>query len=554
MHNQKILTRCLLCGFAWVLALIFATFFFMSDARIDMPAETTWALEGSMYEAEETQRRVLSITLPEAFDDPLSLLFKTTHTNVSVTAGRENIYSFGEGKPSFMDSPGAAWHIVDVPADSAGEVLTIYISAVFKDYYGNDPVIRYGSRAGCAMELLCNSLPIVIINCIILFVGVVCLLLHFMGWLRKNRMAKNSFLFVGLFALSIATWSLCQSGFLQFLFPDGPTLNLIDFFSFYLFPITFNLFVASITNKRSEIVFSFLSAGYLMEMTLFGALQVLGIADLFATLTYGHMLMAVNAFCVFYFVHDEIYREKNQMMMKFRIPLYVLISFGVAELVTYYLNGLRKTSYFLPIGTIIFIIMLASQLIAQYFKAQLEEEKMAYFKKLANTDMLTEVFNRNAYEDTLRDLENKEMQLRTTCVVMFDINNMKGINDCYGHECGDIALKACCRCILTSFGENGRCFRVGGDEFVYLCNGREDIAQCAARFGEQVRKEAQALDFPFRVAIGYACYEEETDRSLRDVMRRSDEMMYRNKELQKRFDDPFVRQDENAVHAEGANA
>ena len=134
--------------------------------------------------------------------------------------------------------------------------------------------------------------------------------------------------------------------------------------------------------------------------------------------------------------------------------------------------------------------------------------------------------------------------MRTACaasssVVLFDINNMKMINDHYGHEHGDTALKTCCRCILAAFGEEGACYRIGGDEFVYLCNAGDTLAAKAARFEEIIRQEARTLDFPFRVAVGYASYDPEKDGSLRDVIRRSDEMMYRNKDFQKKHDIPF---------------
>lgn len=207
---------------------------------------------------------------------------------------------------------------------------------------------------------------------------------------------------------------------------------------------------------------------------------------------------------------------------------------------TYYLRDFRETSYFIPLGTIVFIVMLASRLVSQYFQGILEEQKMAYFKKLANTDMLTEVFNRNAYENHLKDLEQQELELQSTCIILFDINNMKEINDHYGHECGDQALKVCCRCILSAFGTEGKCYRIGGDEFVYMCHGRSDIAQRAARFSEIVRHEARDLSFPFNVAVGYSSYRPDEDRALRDVIRRSDEMMYKNKSMQKHHDKAFV--------------
>jgi len=551
VHNQRRLTITLLFGIFLGLALIGAMFFGLSSAHLDMSLPDTAVLTGAMHETQRAQTRILSITLPEEFDEAQSLLFKTTHTLVDVSVGRETLHTCGHSEtPGFLKSPGALWHIVDLPADSAGETLNIYITAVYRDYYGNDPVLRYGTRDACLSYLLTNSLPIALIDVIILFVGIFCLILHGLGWLRKSGQARNSFLFVGLFALSIAAWSLCQCGLLQFLIPDGPTLYLIDFFSFYLFPACFNLFLASICKGKSETWFCILAAAYLIESGTSTLLQFMGIVDMFQLLRMGHVTMAINVFSVFWCMHLEISREDNDMARKLRLPLYVVILFAACELVVYYLRDFRETSFFIPLGTIVFIIMLAFQLISQYYQSLLEEEKMNYFKKLANTDMLTEVFNRNAYEDTLRSLEQQEMQLRTTCVVMFDINNMKQINDHYGHESGDIALKTCCRCILSAFGEDGSCYRIGGDEFVYLCHSRSDLNQCAARFGEAVSSEAKALSFPFRVAIGYACYDDTKDRSLRDVMRRSDEMMYADKAEQKRRDASFVLSTENLVSVE----
>lgn len=540
MRNQKKLTITLLFGMFLGIFLIGFTFFFLSSSRLNMNIASTSVLSGHMHEEQHAQTRILSITLPSEFDSAQSLLFKTTHTLVNITVGRHTVYSLShEGAPSFLKSPGALWHIVDLPEGSAGETLSIYISAVYEDYYGNDPIIRFGSHEGCLMHLLTNSLPIMLINVVILFMGVFCLFLHSMGWLRKNGQAKNSFLFVGLFALSITSWSLCQSGFLQFLIPNGAALYLVDFFSFHLFPACFNLFLASICKGKSESGFCWLSAAYLIESGTSTLLQFIGVRDMFQLLPIGHMTMAINVLCVFFFMRREILEEDNDMVRKLRFPLFVVMLFAAAELVVYYIRDFRETSIFLPLGTIVFIIMLSFQLISQYYQTILEEEKMAYFKKLANTDMLTEVFNRNAYEDRLKSLEQQELELRSTCVVLFDINNMKEINDVYGHECGDQALKACCRCILKAFGDEGNCYRIGGDEFVYLCHCKDSLAQKSARFSEIVRQEARSLSFPFGVAIGYACYDVKKDHALRDVIRRSDEMMYRDKNIQKRSNNSF---------------
>ena len=537
MKSLKRLTLALVGALIAAIILLMLVFFRFSGARIEAPESPAAALPVSVTDSGEEQTRTLHTLLPGDFSHRRSILFKTTHTRVEVLVGEESVYRFGfEGNPSFLRSPGAIWHIVDLPQDSDGQPLTIRLSAVYADYYGNDPQIVHGSHAGCELALLVGSLPIVIIDCIILFAGIMCMLMHFVGLLRRRSTGRGRFLLIGLFSFSIAVWSLCQSGFLQFLIPDGPTLYFVDFFSFNLFPVPFNLFLAGICmQKRQKCMFGALAAAYLCDLALSCLLQFTGAADMFRLMVITHALMAVNVLCVFAGVHGEIRQGNGEMAVKFRLPLYIAVLFALCELIVYYIRDFRETSVFLPLGTIIFIVMLMWDLVAQYYSAILEEQKAAYFKKLASTDMLTGVMNRNAYENMLRRLERKEQEMPGTCVMLFDVDNLKLINDHYGHDKGDEALCRCCACIREAFGSDVECYRIGGDEFVCF-TGRVDAPEPdAERFAGVVRRMAQQLDFPFSVSMGYAVYNPGQDRALRDVIRSSDDMMYRSKENKTAF-------------------
>ena len=61
--------------------------------------------------------------------------------------------------------------------------------------------------------------------------------------------------------------------------------------------------------------------------------------------------------------------------------------------------------------------------------------------ELAYTDSMTEVQNRNAYEERLKKLRKPNANISRITVVVVDVNGLKEINDSYGHFCGDDALQ-----------------------------------------------------------------------------------------------------------------
>ena len=476
------------------------------------------------------EERMISAVLPEDFVQTQTLLFKTTHTKVHVKLGETEIYCCGcdEEGPSFLKSPGTLWHLVEIPENSAGEEIKVLLTAVYDDFFGNTEEIIYGSEGGCVLRLILDMLPILIIDCIVLFAGIICVILHFMmGEFRKGS-EYSTFLSLGIFSLIITGWSLCQSGFLQILIPNGRVLYFIDFFTFYLFAVPFNILIYNISTTKMRKGYIWLCRAYLLNMAAALVIQLTGWKDLFEMIKITHGIMAVNAVYVYAAVSYEIRKGKNQMAELFRIPLYCIVLFGVLELVSYYVNEFRKTSVFIPLGTIVFITMLVWILMFRYHQRAVEEQKAEYFEKLANTDMLTGAFSRNAYENKLKELE-QEICTGRIDIFTFDINEMKYINDYFGHEKGDEALKICYRCICYAFGQTGKCFRTGGDEFVFISDQGKNLEDARIRFEDLLKKEIQNLEYPFSVAVGFASYDPFDEGAFREALRRSDEQMYVDK-------------------------
>ncbi|MCR5769285.1 MAG: diguanylate cyclase [Lachnospiraceae bacterium] len=165
-------------------------------------------------------------------------------------------------------------------------------------------------------------------------------------------------------------------------------------------------------------------------------------------------------------------------------------------------------------------------------KLEAEKENSRYLQMMANFDSMTGVRNKHAYteiENALNEqIHNKELD--KLAVVVCDVNGLKYVNDTLGHEAGDKLIKDASAMICEHFN-HGSVFRVGGDEFVVLLQGRgyELLDESTREFNKAAEDHIKSNEVV--VSIGYSKLEF-GDEQLSDVFGRADQMMYeRKKEL-----------------------
>lgn len=153
------------------------------------------------------------------------------------------------------------------------------------------------------------------------------------------------------------------------------------------------------------------------------------------------------------------------------------------------------------------------------------------FKDMANTDYLTKLKNRNAF---MLDIHNMEARDKECGIVVADMNDLKMINDTYGHQIGDKYICAVSKIISSCAGKNPS-YRIGGDEFVVVIQNNdndyiEEIILGIIKHISEIEIE-QAIDFT--VSIGYAVFNGQIDKNLMDTFKRADHKMYSMKKEQK---------------------
>ncbi len=145
-------------------------------------------------------------------------------------------------------------------------------------------------------------------------------------------------------------------------------------------------------------------------------------------------------------------------------------------------------------------------------------------------DFLTKLNNRAAYERESDRLEALTDRGRITLLIL-DLNSLKYYNDRYGHQVGDEIICAAADCIREAFGQMGKCYRIGGDEFAVLLEectekaldeGKEKLCQSIKRYNET---------HPYHLSM--ACGEGSGDKDVKiaRIFQAADSQMYQNKKL-----------------------
>lgn len=89
-------------------------------------------------------------------------------------------------------------------------------------------------------------------------------------------------------------------------------------------------------------------------------------------------------------------------------------------------------------------------------------------------------------------------------MIVFDIDDFKGVNDHYGHLVGDQCLKEIADSIKNAYSKDGYCYRIGGDEFCVLLDAGADMEKCYVDLINELNGRRKVLDFLPYVSVGYA--------------------------------------------------
>ncbi len=271
-----------------------------------------------------------------------------------------------------------------------------------------------------------------------------------------------------------------------------------------------------------------------------------------------------------YFTENDTFGNALVGMLRSSVESFFFLHFGSKEYIVYSVSvandwlclsvfdatgvfqQMQKTLLFTVIAVclvalvLIFVMIrfnrksiMAQQLLENLTQAKSDimekDGQIGRIRQVAFRDALTGVGSKAGFDQYSQDISQELRMGKTSlAVVMMDVNNLKYVNDTFGHEAGDTYLKGCCKIICDMY-KHSSVFRIGGDEFVAILHGPdyEDRGLLALRLEEKFSRTYAQEDKPpwerYSASVGMAD-SESSDLALDPVLKRADKAMYAAKQ------------------------
>lgn len=157
--------------------------------------------------------------------------------------------------------------------------------------------------------------------------------------------------------------------------------------------------------------------------------------------------------------------------------------------------------------------------------------------QLVHSDPLTQLFNYRHFSQALeQEIERSQRTLQPTTLIMIDIDHFKRVNDEWGHEKGNDALRLIARCIVENVRKLDIACRYGGEEFAIILPSSDIVT--SARVAERIRSaientplnvtlnNGEASTIQLTASAGLSVYDGTKDPATCHIIESADEQLY----------------------------
>lgn len=451
-----------------------------------------------------------------------NLMFYVVHSNVRVYIDKKLVYS-NEAKSNakLSSSPGCFWVKIPFESDDTGKTVLIQVEPVYKNMIHRVINFYEGKQYSVFLLTLQRELTSMVLGFTLMVLGIIYFVVS-IYYKCENRNATN-FVYLGLLALLVGIWKVFDTRFMAwFIEGNERYIAILSNISVILIPIAFQLHIISNYEKKDKFKrFMIGSASADMVIALIAyLLDIFKIFDIRQFTDYYLYYMAVLILVLMVFEIIRLSKENKNFDNVFIISsVIILLVCALADIVFFFDKNRVSSPNFIMFGTLIYVSV--------YALITLKDMHDTYSR-----DRATGLYNRNKCNEIIRYSNDVK-----STVIMFDVNNLKYINDTFGHEAGDTVLKAFADVMRSCIPAGNFLGRSGGDEFLAIIHNNDEnrIKAIIDDINCQIDDYNQnsGNKYKLSVASGYALSDETDDKTYRQMNRLADKRMYENKRKMK---------------------
>ena len=453
-----------------------------------------------------------------------TLLFYSNHQEIQVHVDGEMIYSLSNAESMFGGTPGAVWNMVPLP-ETAREVVVTAVQA-YPQMENHPLTFEIGNAVSMYHEVMDGALYDLLLTVAIILIGVA-LFLYWLMVLRKANRQKDV-LYLGLFAIIFGVWNFGETQFAVFMFDNRAFWSYLAFTCLMIMGIPAIYFFREFMEIKDKYFHKIVAAYMVLETVICQALHITGVAGVKETADFTVVSIGLILLYLLFVIVVAIRKKRNVKKIIVNIVgLFLLVATAVIDVGTYY-TDIASSVKVAKVGFLLYIIILGietTRIASENLQAQ---QKVEFIKEMAVKDILTGCYNRNAYSEDVAEMKDKTgLQ-----IIGFDLNDLKKCNDTKGHKAGDKYIIDAAKVICEIFGDLGKVYRVGGDEFCIIAKDVAEEVLKSKKVALKLAIEHYRLDHPnseFGIACGYATYDKVTDEDVEETRHRADISMYENK-------------------------
>jgi diguanylate cyclase len=466
------------------------------------------------------------VRLPESAARDPGLFVYSIDVNAELYVGEELVYAWGEldesGTGRFLGWP---WHLVALPADSAGGTLSVRVYSDYRDI-GLWGTILFGPRCELLGRLYARDMPRLAVAAASLLLGLALLAVYFLP-----RPRDPFALYIALTALSLILRVIARTHVKQLLL-DAPVLWIyLDQASAFLVAIFITLVTEQVVGEPfrriARVAWIATTALFVVSLalSLAGLVRIVDMLPAYDPVMIGLILLLLTLSVL---ATLKGRAEARVLVASFTV-MGALIVYGI--LVSNNLVAWAdETDYLITFAFALAVsVEVARRLLGmhervQRYAATLETQSVELRKsnevlerkvaertrdlELANsrligekrvlevasiTDSLTGMRNRAYVLDHLRQaVSHAHRYGEKLSIVMVDLDHFKDVNDTWGHQAGDDVLKRVAQVFASTFRDSDVAGRYGGEEFLVVLP-KADEGE-ASRVAERLRARIEALE------------------------------------------------------------